>query len=348
MFRFFCFFLFCLCWATVGWTQELDELVLQTKESVHTIDTTYIKSFERQLAARVYLSQKYSRLLIKTPSSKIAFHPNSSLNLGIGATYESVTLNLALGFPFLNPERGQGKSKYLDLQSHLYNRNWVADIYGQFYKGYYLTSQSLADNIPEPYYQRPDVYLRMGGVSYYRLTNGNRFSYRAALVQNEWQKKSAGTWLYGAEIFYGAMGGDSTLAPTAYIHDFKVSKIRFFKLGPGGGYAYTWVMNRHFFVTGSLTANLNLSMSSENTGNAFGKVNVHVRPNFNYRASIGYNSEKWMLKLSLVQSDVSVNGASDTEYLVRTGNYRFTYTRRFPPGRKLRNLADQKRKLLGN
>ena len=89
-------------------------------------------------------------------------------------------------------------------------------------------------------------------------------------------------------------------------------------------------------------------MSSENLGKGFGKVNVHVRPNFNYRASIGYNSEKWMLKLSLVQSDVSVNGASDTEYLVRTGNYRFTYTRRFPPGRKLRNLADQKRKLLGN
>ncbi len=348
MLRLFCLLLFLSGSSSYSWAQELDDLMIRTKESTKDIDTTYINSYEHQLTSRLYLSRKYSRLLMKTPSRRIAFHPNTSLNLGVGATFESVTLNLAYGFSFLNPDYGQGKTKYLDLQSHIYNRNWVADFYGQFYKGYYLTSKELAMNIPEPYYQRPDMFVRMGGASYYRMTNGSRFSYRAAMVQNEWQKKSAGTWLYGGEAFYGVMGGDSTLAPTHYINDYNVKKIRFFKFGPGGGYAYTWVINQHFFVSGSLTANLNASISTEYVGNEPGQVKFNVRPNLNYRASVGYNSEKWMVKLSLVQSDVSVTGISQTEYLIRTGNYRFTYSRRFPPGKKLRNLAEKKRKLLGS
>lgn len=348
MFRCVCLLMFLGGCSTFTWAQELDDVFVQTKESTKDIDTAYISSYENQLTTRAYLSRKYSRLLIKTPQRKIAFHPNTSLNLGIGATYESLTLNLAYGFSFLNPDHGQGETKYLDLQSHIYNRNWVADFYGQFYKGYYLTSKDLAANIPETYYQRPDMYVRMGGLSYYRLSNGSRFSYRASMVQNEWQKKSAGTWLYGGEAFYGVMGGDSTLAPTNYIDDYEVRKIRFFKFGPGGGYAYTWVLGRHFFATGSLTANLNASISSEYVGNESGKVKFNVRPNLNYRASVGYNSEKWMVKLSLVQSDVSVTGISSTEYLIRTGNYRFTYTRRFPPGKKLHDLAEKKRKLLGS
>lgn len=315
---------------------------VEAHSSRSEIDTSYISSYVRKLTGRVYMSQKYSRLRMNNSRMRLTYKPNTSLNLGVGATYESLTLNLAYGFDFLNPDHGQGKTKYLDLQSHLYSRHWVTDVYGQFYRGYYLKPQEIKS---DSYYLRPDLKLRMVGASVYRLSNGERFSYRAAFVQNEWQKKSAGSWLYGAEIYYGVIKADSALKPSVLAPEYTIEKVRFYKLGPGGGYAYTWVLNRHFFATGSLTANLNLTMSHEYEDEQH-ETRLHVRPNVNYRAVLGYNSRLWNVNVSLVNSDVGLAGASRTEYLIRTGNYRLTVAKRFDPGKKLRKLAREKRRLL--
>lgn len=305
------------------------------------VDTSFVSTYPSKLTGRVYMSQKYSRLHLITTKPRLPYLPNTSLNLGVGVTYRSVSLNLAYGFPFLNPHNGKGDTRYLDLQSHLYGRNWVTDVYGQFYKGYYLKEKGMASADKDAYYQRPDLYLRMVGTSVYHLFNGHRFSCRAAFVQNEWQKRSSGSWLAGAELYAGTFGGDSTVVPGAYSPENPVRKVQFYKFGPGGGYAYSWVLNRHFFATFSLTGNLNLTFSREFSDNGR-DTRFHVRPNLNYRAVIGYNSPLWNVSLSMVNSDVALSGDSRNEYLIRTGNYRLTFARRFPPGRHLRRLAARK------
>ncbi|MFT4032039.1 MAG: DUF4421 domain-containing protein [Siphonobacter sp.] len=322
----------------------LGSLKAQTKKN--WIDTSYISTYNGQLTGRVYLSQKYSSLRLYNGSTRVIYRPNTTLNLGVGATYQSLTLNLAYGFPFLNQNDAKGKTKYLDLQSHLYGRKWVYDLYGQFYRGYYLSTPyiPLFTTSSGEYYKRPDIYLRMVGLSSYHLFNGHRFSYRAALVQNEWQKKSAGSWMTGAEVYYGSIGADSTLIPMTYQPQTEIRRVHFFKIGPGVGYAYSWVLNRHFFATASLTGNLNINITKEYIADE--KLNrVNVRPNLNYRAVIGYNSQLWNVSLSLVNSDVVLSGETLTNYLIRTGNYRLNVARRVPPGKHLRRLAREKKKL---
>ena len=68
---------------------------------------------------------------------------------------------------------------------------------GEFYKGYYL-SGGLAAPPGEQYYIRPDIGLSLGGIAFYRALNDKKFSYQAGLLQNEWQRKSAGSILVGA------------------------------------------------------------------------------------------------------------------------------------------------------
>src|ERR1700680_1619405 len=180
-------------------------------------DTSYCKTYRSMLTARIYLSRKYTVLSFNPPVAAASFKYRSvtSLNVGIGATYHAVTVNIGIGINKFNPNEEKGKTKYLDLQGHFYARKWNIDLLGEFYKGYYLTPQGLAAPEGSEYYIRPDVGLSLIGFVFYRALNETNFSYQAGLLQNEWQRKSAGSILFGGEIYYGSIYGDSSLSPSA-------------------------------------------------------------------------------------------------------------------------------------
>ena len=73
-------------------------------------DTSYYVSYEDQITGRFYLSQKYVSFRYIDTGNDLVFRylPNTTLNMGVGATYKWATLNLAYGFGFLNPENGKG------------------------------------------------------------------------------------------------------------------------------------------------------------------------------------------------------------------------------------------------
>lgn len=270
--------------------------------------------------------------------------------MGVGATYGIATLNVGIPMRFLVPhEKEKGRTRSLDLQTHVYARRWVGDIYGQFYKGYYLRPKGKAAPPDQSYYIRPDLKVQVIGGALYRLFNFREFSYRAAFLQNEWQKKSAGSFLLGGEVYYGTIRGDSALVPSEYAAIFPqqdVRKSRFWEIGPGAGYAYTWVFRQHFFATGSATVNGDLSFIKEFEDDGSSRTRITVSPNLIFRAVLGYNSNNWSANLSWVGNRVSVSSATaDYKYIVSTGNYRLTVARRFNPQgilrKRLRNAEEK-------
>ena len=115
--------------------------IVISNEALHAQhDSTYYVSYTKLLTTRLYFSQKYTALTIKNKKDNYTLHyqPNTTLNLGVGATYKWATINLAYGFGFLNPAEDKGKTKYLDLQFHGYDQKFNLDVLGQFYKGFYL------------------------------------------------------------------------------------------------------------------------------------------------------------------------------------------------------------------
>lgn len=302
-------------------------------------DTTYYVYFPESITGRFYFSQKYTSFDIKSDKSKdLHYLPNTTLNMGIGATWHNFSLNLALGFGFMNKDDEKGKTRYLDLQSHLYKPKWATDFYGQFYKGYHLSPEGVAAKPGENYYYRPDVKVTLIGLSQYYIFNSTRFSYRAAFNQNEWQKKSAGTFLVGAEVYYGVLNGDSALVPRSIEDNYSekgIHRVDYVSIGPGAGYAYTLVIAHHIYFTGSLTANLNLSYANESN---YDEHNHNYAFSFSPRikAAAGYNGRSWNISANYIVNDLPFRGAdADNKYSIQTGNYRFIISKRFMFGKKL-------------
>ncbi|HEY4154530.1 MAG TPA: DUF4421 domain-containing protein [Puia sp.] len=308
-------------------------------------DTAYYRTYRDQVTTRAYLSRKYTVLRFDPPgeSPKFVYNPNTSLNLGIGATYHAFTLNIGIGISKFNPGEIKGKTRYLDLQGHFYARKWNIDVLGEFYRGYYLTPKGLAAPPGESYYTRRDLGLGLLGLAFYRSLNDRRFSYQAGLLQNEWQKKSAGSVLVGGEIYYGSVHADSTLVPAELDSGYgkqNINRVHFFEIGPGIGYAYTLVIGQHFYALASVTVNLALRFSTEYSDpRGRYRSKTDFTPNDIIHAGLGYNTAKWGLTALWVSDRLNVRGGSSGyQYGVATGNYRLIFARRFKVNRKVKKV----------
>lgn len=318
--------------------------------SLHSLaqdrDTNYIEPYSKLVTGRAFLSQKYTLFVVEGTggSRDIQYRPNTRLSLGLGATYRALTLNVGYGLAFLSNEKEKGKTRYLDLQSHLYGVKWRFDLFGQFYKGYYIFPRGFATPQNQGFYQRPDLNVQEIGISSYYINNNKRFSYRSAFLQSEWQKKSAGSFLFGGGIVYGNIRADSAFVPSSLAPGYKQSTIRelrYFELGPGAGYAYTFVWKKNWFATASATASLDLGFVRERSISG-SESKVSVSPNFLFRVGAGYNSATWNYNLTWVTSRTAVIGSfDDNGYHVNTGNYRLTVAKRFQAKKGLRRLLDR-------
>jgi hypothetical protein len=302
-------------------------------------DTSYYETFPEHITSRLYFSRKYTglKLIDKERDKEYLYMPNTTLNMGVGATYKNLTLNLAYGFGFLNPEKGKGETKYLDAQAHLYPQKMVIDLFLQFYKGYHLLPEGLGAGLGESFYTRPDMKVRKIGASTQYVFNHGKFSYRAAFLQNEWQKRSAGTFLLGFEMYGGMAEEDGFLIPSHLMDDpaRNFRTIRFLEFGPNVGYAYTLVIRKHFFLTASAASNLGVGYSTLE-GDAGNSQEWGINPNIFLRGFVGYNSRKWSINANYVHNHVQLQENSSFSNSFMTGNYRLNLVYRFLPGPKLK------------
>ena len=299
-----------------------------------SVDNGYYITYPDKLMVRLFLSQKYAPFTISAPVKELNYKTASKLNLGIGATYRSFTLNLSYGFSFLTKEKGKGETKGLDFQIHQYPHKWAIDILGTFRKGYYLDpkkNNSSGLNLVN-YYLRPDVKRNIIGLSIFSVPNAGKFSYRAALTQNDWQTRSAGSLLFGGEVYYGTIKGDSALVPTkvnSYFEQQGIDKVNFFSVGPGIGYAYTLVIGKYFFITGSAIGSLALNLSTEQKA-AEKNNQVAIIPDAVYKGAIGYNSNAWSVSANIIGNALYVGSKSSAkEYFLPTGTLRFIVAKKF-------------------
>ncbi len=296
------------------------------------VDNGYYITYPNKAVVRAFASQKFAPLNISAKNNNdLYYRSNSKLGVGLGATYHSLTLNLGYGFGFLNRDKGKGETKGLDLQIHIYPKKWAIDLLGVYLKGYYLDPGDNNGLGLSDYYQRPDLRRGLTGISVFRVPNAGKFSYKASIVHSEWQTKSAGSLLYGGEAYYGVVKADSALVPGGVSNDFDQAGIKtfhFFNVGPGIGYAYTFVIDGHFFISASAIASAHLNFVSEQK-TSDKQTKVSLTPGAVYKAGIGYNSSTWSVSANILGNALfSGSAASPNNYYLPTGNYRFTVAKK--------------------
>jgi hypothetical protein len=309
-------------------------------------DTSYYKSFRGSIIPRVFFSRNYSQLHFKPGGGlpEMQYHANTPLNFGVGIAWRYISFSLSKGLNFLQADSRKGHTKSFDLQLHVYRQKWTFDGLAQFYQGYYLSQPKLGSDESRPYYLRPDMRLRMVGLTAYRILNDRRFSFGSGLGQGGLQQRSAGSFLVGGNLFYTAINADSALAPgkvdSAYAAA-NIRKLHFAVIGLGIGYAYTFVYQKHWFLLGSANLNMNASFSKE-IGASKSATKAELAPNFIFRAGGGYNEPKWGLSFLWFTGAITAEGAySQYTYSVRTGSYRLIYVRRFATSKKTKQMLNE-------
>ncbi len=304
----------------------------QKKESV---DNGYYITYPDRLMLDLYLMQKFAPFTISSShEQELNYRSASKLNLGAGFAYNGFGLNLSTGLNFLFKENSKGKTKGLDLQFHLYPHKWAVDMLGSFRKGYYLDPKKNNGLSLPDYYVRPDFKRTIVGLSAFRVPNSHKFSYRAAFTTNDWQTKSAGSVLFGGEAYFGSIKGDSALVPamvSSLYDQAGINKISFFTIGPGLGYAYTLVMGKNFFITGSAIASIDVNFSTEELAGDK-KKKTSVIPGGIYKGAIGYNSSTWSVSANITGNALNIGSeASSKEYFMPTGNLRLIFAKKLAP-----------------
>lgn len=319
----------------IAFSNNLQAQNLSKKKYKH--DSNYYEMYPNKLTGRIYTAKKFEDINVPSggAATDLKYVANHKMNFGIGVTWRNYSINAFYGFN--NSSANKGKTKGLDLQLHLFPHKWVIDVLAVMPKGMYIKPKGTAAASSSSYYSDEETKERIYGVAAYRVPNKEKFSYRAALVQNEWQKKSAGSVLYGLEAYY-VIGpeNDSTFIPKA-IQDGYAEKgyleMRYLSIGPGIGYAYTAVMDQHFFIMGSLIANLKVNSATEETPDVVKKTSI--APSSIYKAAIGYNSDNWSFVVSTAGNLLWGKGpASAQTYFYKAGQIKVSLAKKFDVKKK--------------
>ncbi len=331
-----------------------DEGISQIIKSVERVkyDTSYITAYENELTTRIYLSRKQNgyNLSERLFSPWIKYRTNDNLLIGAGYTYSFLTLNLAVKMPFINQDDDlYGKTKYLDLQSHIILRSFIVDFYMQWNTGYYM--QNPVDVYPgyadEPYKPiRGDMRTNLFGLNVQYLINSDRFSYKASFLQNQFQRKSAGSPIVGIEAYWMLAMTDSVtvagdIPPSGFLRDRPFHQSDIFHGGFNGGYAYTFVWKEHLYFSLSTVVGLSggnnrihntANSETYNTGITMGLNNTS-------RISLGYNNSSYYVGLSLIRFTMYNHVGEDRNWIgYYTGNIRFNVVKRFITKRPIKIL----------
>jgi hypothetical protein len=315
-------------------------------------DTNYISTYITDYTTRLYGSIKYGQMGYNDNllGKSISYKPNNKLLLGVGVNHGILGLNIGINFPFINQDDDKyGETKYYDFTMRIFAPRFNATIYLQNYRGYYLRNTS--DMIPgwvegDPYYIRGDLRSRAAGLDLYYIFNSGKFSYRAAILQNEWQKKSAGSFLIGGGLVYNAAFGDSSIVPAElyygrFFNDLKFYRSNNFAIGPTVGYAHTFVIKKHYFIMGSLNGSVNYGFTQLLLTDNEDKIKSGLVLGFraDLLLSAGYNSDRWYFGISYINMSLVTQAPIDERSIsYETGMFRINFVRRFATKKPIRIL----------
>jgi hypothetical protein len=265
------------------------------------VDSTYIADYTSLLTARAFLLFQNASLLINPPGdriSKIVYNPNVNLRIGIAGFWKWFGLGLSLVNPVFKTDRGvYGKTSTLDLRVNVYGRSIAGELFLQRYTGFYISSPERTDG---SYYIIPAMRTFSVGIAGYYIYNSGKFSIRAAFIQSERQKKSAGSLVVRPSFLYTRVSSDQGIIPGEIADIYQISPASqvtggtFYSIGLSPGYVYTFVFMKNFYVTAAAFPGVAAQFSS--FSNKTGTFTDHEFAfQLGGRFALGYNSEKWFL-----------------------------------------------------
>lgn len=271
-------------------------------------DTLYIKSYPQKISVRGFVGTDF---MLLSAQNKI-YSPNTPLLVGVGFSMKNTVFNARVNYGIV-PLNGKeyGKSKVTDLQIHNYRKNFIVDLFFQNYKGFYYS-----DKNREHIELYPQLQLIQVGAETSYLFNGQHFSARAAFEASEQQLKTAGSFVVGASSYYYKLGLDEN-----FTIKNNGNYMENLQLGFNTGYAYSWVINSHWLMSGMATVGANFGNSPQLLKN--GSVNIY--PTAFARSAATFHKSNWAVSMSMLIHNKGIHYFKDEKLTATTLNLELTY-----------------------
>ena len=242
----------------------------------------YIVDFQDKISTRISLINTSNSFYINETNTGIKYklEPNVREYLGASILFRSLEIDFGFAPDFLKSNQDNANSKLFNLNFRMFFNQWMQtiDLYNQ--KGFYI----VVDN--ERFNTSDVKTFKIGGSTSY-IFNPN-FSFRAIGFQNEWQTKSAGSFIPRIYYYYttyslkneefneNASSFDLAIS-SAYYYNLCLTKNLLFSLGGSAGIGLNHSSN---LGEGNLTSALyqfsGRAVLSYNSDSFFGGINSNL------------------------------------------------------------------------
>ena len=171
---------------------------------------------------------------------------------------------IAIGIPkSASSNEKYGTTNRLDLQVNVYGEKIGIDGFAQFYKGYYMANPQDFIEWEEDFYpQLSDTRIYSIGLNGFYIFNSKKFSYKAAFVRNQVQRKRAGSITGGLFGQLDVAETDQGFIPQEFPDSIRakmdLKSFQTLAVGITVGYLYTWVISKNFFFNIGVTPGFGL------------------------------------------------------------------------------------------
>jgi hypothetical protein len=261
-------------------------------------DTTYIKNYSDKISVKLVSMNKYNYFKIRDWNNKtsLKYRPVRDVSLGLGVSYKWFAVDLTLSLGLRNKSEFENTRSF-DFQGSMFSSKQYVSFTIQYYQAYELNSIKGVDiMLNEEKKRREDIRTINIGIQYMFATNYTKFSIKAPFVQNEGQRKSAGSPIVGASFNMFVMDADSSIVPNEFSDSFnanlQIIDLNILSASASFGYMYSFVYKKRFFLTLSLIPGLNINAGDYYTDNRiFNSASINLK--INSLNAIGYNSSRF-------------------------------------------------------
>lgn len=334
-------FLILFCWFNLLYSFS------QVEDSLASTDSSYYISLKDKLTVYGYGITKLNSFELKNGEGKdrIRYNPNENFNVGLGFNYSWMGIGLALNLGLFNNDNSvYGKTKSFDIQSDIFTKKLIITGNLQTYKGFYWDNIDTYDstwNVKDSVPIRPDISTSNLGVSLIYSFNSEKFSFRSAYVNTEWQKKSAGSWLIGGQLSFFEMKADSSIVPIEFSQSYptfhSLANMATFSIGASLGYSYTYVLDEVFFINATFLLGLSAQVAiATNINEVVLLQETKLSSRSHLRIASGINNDRYYYGLSFVIDSYPIKNKLQSEFIFNYGKVRIFYGRHFDLSKRTR------------
>lgn len=237
------------------------------------------------------------------------FATNRPIDIGLGGGYGDLTWSTLVTVSF-GADSKKPKTRATDWDLNYFGDRFFWNLFLKVNDGFYWKDGESGK------FRKADLLTVSAGYVIDYIWNGEH-SLRAAYSLDRIQKKSNGSFVFGAGVYYhGIVSSDSLLAHYAKYQQFV-------HLGPNVGYSYTWIWRSGWFF--NLLGVASTSLGKNLTRDQW-MFFSQVFPKF----ALGFHAEKWSVHFPFFLNALRISSddgeLSDIFFSASGG---FMFTRRF-------------------